>query len=299
MTCTRCASPATTTLDGFALCADHAATYQAYLDKRQARLDRLRHAADKARADAAAMSRKASDMASIIPFGQPIHIGHYSEGRDRRYRERIERTFRRAFETFDEANALEQKAQRSEDNDAIRSDDPLAVQKLEAKIATLKAEQERAKDANKRLRKIAPKTAEEAMAILTDMGLASIWVALMSTEGAFDVRRWMIPAYELSNRNANIRRLEARLKTLKAVKAKANAMPQGQQTETHGDVTLVRDYEGNRLRLVFPGKPSAGTIALLKSKGFVWSNANKAWQRQLNNASEAAAEYVLTQVKES
>lgn len=41
---------------------------------------------------------KAHDMASIIPFGQPILVGHHSEKRDRNYRNRIHNTMRKAFE---------------------------------------------------------------------------------------------------------------------------------------------------------------------------------------------------------
>jgi hypothetical protein len=52
----------------------------------------------------------ARTMADAIPFGQPILIGHYSEGRDRRFRERISRTFERAFEEGDKAKYYERRA---------------------------------------------------------------------------------------------------------------------------------------------------------------------------------------------
>lgn len=46
---------------------------------------------------------RAKDMASVIPFGQPILVGHHSEKRDRNYRGRIEGTFKKAFEESDKA----------------------------------------------------------------------------------------------------------------------------------------------------------------------------------------------------
>lgn len=40
----------------------------------------------------------ATDMASVIPMGQPILIGHHSEKRDRRYREKIHDTMGRSVD---------------------------------------------------------------------------------------------------------------------------------------------------------------------------------------------------------
>ena len=52
-------------------------------------------------------------MASAIPFGQPILVGHHSEGRDRRYRDRIHNTFGKAFATMDKADYYEERPPRS------------------------------------------------------------------------------------------------------------------------------------------------------------------------------------------
>lgn len=56
----------------------------------------------------------AKKKASVIPFGQPILVGHHSEGRDRRYRAGIERTYSKSFETLDKANYYNQKAEASQ-----------------------------------------------------------------------------------------------------------------------------------------------------------------------------------------
>lgn len=50
-------------------------------------------------------------MASIIPFGQPILVGHHSEQRDRNYRDRIHNTFGKAFAEQDKAAYYHSKAE--------------------------------------------------------------------------------------------------------------------------------------------------------------------------------------------
>lgn len=66
-----------------------------YEAKQAARRERLQAAARAAKQESAKLAQKAHDMASVIPMGQPILVGHYSEGRDRRYRAKIHDTFGR------------------------------------------------------------------------------------------------------------------------------------------------------------------------------------------------------------
>ena len=54
--------------------------------KRTLRLERLRARATRLASESEGARARASQMASIIPFGQPILVGHYSEKRDRNYR---------------------------------------------------------------------------------------------------------------------------------------------------------------------------------------------------------------------
>ena len=51
-----------------------------YEDKREARIARYEARAEAAEKEAAQLCERASKMASIIPLGQPILVGHYSEG---------------------------------------------------------------------------------------------------------------------------------------------------------------------------------------------------------------------------
>lgn len=56
------------------------------------RADRYADRANRAADNADTLLTRARDMASRIPMGQPILVGHHSENRDRRYRDRIHTT---------------------------------------------------------------------------------------------------------------------------------------------------------------------------------------------------------------
>ena len=58
-------------------------------EKRAARIQRLIERANKKEAESNFRFEKAHNMASVIPFGQPILVGHHSERRDRNYRNKI------------------------------------------------------------------------------------------------------------------------------------------------------------------------------------------------------------------
>lgn len=58
---------------------------------------------------------KAHNMASFIPFGQPILVGHHSERGDRNFRNKIHNTFGQAFEARDKAAYFEDRAETAKD----------------------------------------------------------------------------------------------------------------------------------------------------------------------------------------
>ena len=79
-----------------------------------------------------------------------------------------------------------------------------------------------------------------------------------------------------------------------AVQAEASAPTGEQEHAAYTDGTrVVRNYDDDRLRIFFPGKPSDAQRTTLKSRGFKWSPANGAWQRQNTQAAVYAADDIL------
>ena len=248
----------------------------AYQQKREQRIEGLRAAGEKRVAKAQATEKTARAMAEVIPFGEPIHVGHHSEGRDRRYREKIRHKFQAASDLQKEGEQLLRRANAAEKNKAIFSDDPDAIAKLRAEIAELKEGQELTKAINKAVR-ARDKTK-----------LAALGVSARHIEQLFTpdfAGRLGIPSFHLTNNAANIRRLEARLKALETREREGPAAPV--------QVGMVEvSEEDERVRMRFP-RPDAATLpkvkALLRSSGFVWSPQATAWQRRANNAAWYAA----------
>lgn len=75
------------------------------------RADNAEVRADKADKNSDQIYEWAKNKASAIPMGQPILVGHHSEKRDRKYREKIDNTFRKAFQEADKARYYEAKAE--------------------------------------------------------------------------------------------------------------------------------------------------------------------------------------------
>lgn len=126
-----------------------------YRDRRLAKADRLREWAGKREQKAADAWAKAERMASVIPFGQPILIGHHSERGDRRYRARISSAFDRAAADAVHADQMARRADHIEAQveRAIYDDDPDAIERLAARIAALEELRDSIKASNAQARK--------------------------------------------------------------------------------------------------------------------------------------------------
>ena len=96
-----------------------------------------------------------------------------------------------------------------------------------------------------------------------------------------------IAPFQLTNNNANIRRIKQRIVELDASQAQEPA-----EYEING-VRVVENVDDNRLQILFDGKPPAEVRQRLKSNGFRWSPYAGAWQRQLNNGARYAAQRAL------
>lgn len=164
----------------------------------------------------------------------------------------------------------------------IRRGDADAVPRLDAKLEALKAEQARMVAANAAIRRHAKAGAEAQTAALVALGISP---------GA--ARQLLVPDYmgragfadyQIKNNAANIRRIEARSEVVAAVQAQPD-----REIEGAGGVSYVVSPSENRVRITFPGKPDAATIAQLKASGFRWAPSQGAWSGYVNTRTQDLA----------
>jgi hypothetical protein len=180
-----------------------------YRERRARRVERLRGWAAGREARASAALNQAHQIGDMIPMGQPILVGHHSEGRHRRDLGRIDSAMRQAVDSSKMAERHSERADNIEDQMArsIYSDDPDAIPALEARIAGLEAERDRIKAYNASCRRGAPDPS-----LLDDNQRAS----LASAQRWMPTKNGVMPSYALANLNGNLKRNRDRLASLKA-----------------------------------------------------------------------------------
>lgn len=266
-----------------------------YEARKQAKIDRYNELAEKANNNSESLLKQAKSMSSCIPFGQPILIGHHSEKSDRNFRNRITNKYEKSLRESDKAKYYRQKAIAAENNNSISSDDPEAATKLKTKIEQAEKLQEVMKAGN-RIVKSKPKN--EA----TPEKIESLCKLGFKEETA---KKIFIPdfcgrvgfaSYQLSNNNANIRRMKQRLKSLQA-----NAKAEHKEIKFEG-FTVIENPEENRIQIDFNSKEDYFELCKnkginLRSHGFKYSKYSGVWQRHLNNAGRYATENVIKLLK--
>ena len=168
----------------------------------------------------------------------------------------------------------------------IKSGDEDAIERLEEKLASLKDTQEMMKAVNKAIR---VKDAEKGNEELRNMGYSDDQITELRKPDFCG--RVGYPDYALQNNNANIHRIEDRLKSLKAAKEKGTQEIQNQFFK------VVENTENMRLQLFFEGKPEPEVREILKSNGFKWAPSQGAWQRQLTSNAKYALKQVIKKLE--
>lgn len=237
-------------------------------ERKENRINHARVQAAKNEKESDQLYHSATDMASVISMGQPILVGHHSEKRDRRYREKIHDTMRKSVEKQKKASYYARKAETIASNDAIFSDDPEALTKLKDKLSRLQALQSFMKAANRCLRR-----QDKAAFLLLPSATAEIWAQLNDTSRGGYVG---FPSYKLTNNNAKIKTVESRIKMLEAIEVRVEFDMQ------IGSVRVRENKEAGRLQMIFEGKPVEKIRRELKRHGFRWSGSQGAWQRYIS-----------------
>ena len=162
----------------------------------------------------------------------------------------------------------------------IRQDDPQAIPKLQKKLAGLEKAQETMKAVNAYYRKhgtldgcphLSPENLESLKA-----DMASGW----------HYEKKPFQSWELSNNNAEIRRVRQRIESL----TRANEVAYVGWEFDGGHVEANR--EQGRLQVFFDGKPEADARQQLKENGFRWAPSVGAWQRLLNDNAYYASDRI-------
>ena len=243
-----------------------------YEERKQARIDRLHEKADKARADSHSLYKQSTDMASAIPFGQPVH-----NAADRRYRDKIGKKMDQSIAASDKADYYERRAEAAENNTAISSDYPEALAKLKEKLESLQISQTRMKQINAYYKKNGTcrgfhgLSDELADKLVEDM-----------RHHPWDKRPFA--AYALANNNQNINTVKKRIARL------TEAKELGYQGWEFDGGRVVANADVNRLQIFFDEIPDEEVRKELKGRGFKWAQSVGAWQRQLtDNAIYAAS----------
>ena len=209
-------------------------------------------------------------------MGQPILVGHHSEGRDRRYRARIGQTMDKAISLDKKAAYYEEKAE-CVGQSGISSDAPDALERLEKKLAEREKAHAWMKEVNKAFKK--------GDAALLALGMTQAQIDKMRATMS-SCHHQPYPQFSLANNSAEIRRIKVRIEKLKATAQNVTIKT------PFASGTIVDNVEENRLQILFDDKPDADTRTKLKSHGFRWSPRNGAWQRMRSNAATYYAKQI-------
>jgi hypothetical protein len=190
-----------------------------YRERRLARAQRLNEWADKREQKANQASQAATELVDGMPLGQPILVGHHSEGKMRRHHARVDARMQASIENGEKANEFRQRAENIENaaERAIYNDDPDALERLREKLASLEAQRAAIRAYNKSCRQGKPDPAvlntRQRADLESTMRLAP---RELGSNGSF-------PAYKLSNLSGNITRVRGRIEALTRSRADGRA----------------------------------------------------------------------------
>ena len=205
----------------------------------------------------------ADRIAEAIPLGQPILVGHHSERHARSDQKRIQNGMAAGIENLNMAKHHENKAAGIEDalKRSIFSDDPDAIENLQAKADELDARRAQMKACNAAIRKHAKTGPDAQVAALVTLGLSAVAAAKLLQPDFCG--RIGFPSYVLTNNSSNARRCRERIKEVQ------RQTEQQAQAEEAGGVLI--SGTGDYVSIRFSEKPEYAIIQALKAAGFHWS----------------------------
>jgi len=115
-----------------------------YQERKKKRIEHYEEKAEKNSIESKERARKGSKILEAMN-GQPLLLGHHSEGRHRADLKRIDNNFRKANELEEKSNYYTDRAKAAKNNNAISSDDPEAIKKLKKQLYSLERLREEVK----------------------------------------------------------------------------------------------------------------------------------------------------------
>lgn len=233
-----------------------------YEERKQARIDRLNDAADKAAKERDQKYKISNDLVKDIPLGQPNIRNALT-----RLCEKSRNAMDQSVRLDEKAKYYSDKADAAESNTAISSDDPEAIVLLKEKIAKLEKLQADMKAVNKYYRKHKTcvgcdvVTPESAKKLDEKMKHAYSWETAP------------FASYELTSINAKIKAAKERIAKLEQVDDMPDEIIQFEGGK------IESDSYTNRVIIRFDERQSEEVTRNLKSNGFRWSPSNCGWQR--------------------
>lgn len=183
--------------------------------------------------------------------------------------EKANRSEERHYEVFQEWRTRAKKA-------IIRKAQPVKtfvseIDRYKSELGSLKKNHEKMKEGNKRIKQ-AGKTGENINQYLTD---------------TFGIQPHMIDwtlkfGFGLQNNNANIKRIEERIKALEQKEEMLSKQPVTKYSFEGGE--FIINYEIDRIQVFFNSRPTSEELMQWKDKGlssFNWSPSASAWQRKI------------------
>lgn len=241
--------------------------------------ERRKEWAEKAEARSGTRLRAAREAVAGIPLGQPILVGHHSEKRHRADLARHDSRMRKGFEEKakaehhgTKANGLARQLATS-----IYSDDPDAIEALEAKVEKLEAQRANVKAINAAWRKAGKPKADDVagwakVAAVTGEEVAR---AARLTMARDFMDRAPYPPYVGTNLSGNIKRARERIKEVRDRQARAKAAAEA------GGVAIQRFDEADCKPapldwcvVTFEDKPDRDILDELRAASFRWSDGS-------------------------
>lgn len=245
-------------------------------ERKKARISKYQELAEKNKKASDAAYKASHDTVKHIPMGQPILVGHHSEKMHRNTLEKSWNQMGKSVELSDKADYYSEKAKAAENNTAISSDDPDAIEKLKDKLKKLIEKQEFMKSINKICRSKKLSESEIVAKLKADFNLKDESIhTLLNPRYSFEKKGF--PSYSLTNNNGRIKQVRDRINRLEQLEKLEN------ESFKIGEVEIQVNVDDNRVEIYFPGKPEEEFRKKIKSSGFRWSRYKSAWQKQISN----------------